>query len=360
MVDSRRIIYPELDSVRGLAFLVVLIGHILSNNKTIYPYLVGVPKMGVWMFFVLSSFLLSNYFLSMPERTFHFIEWGNYFIRRFMRIYPLYAIVLVLYSFFLIDFRSISVIVDSLLLKKGLAHFWTIPVEFKFYLILPFFVLLIVRIFRMKILIVLIFMTVFTIIHQMVYPFTKAVESSTRLIQYLPVFLFGCVGSLIHQKIKNIKIHRNLTLLFNLMSILIIVGLILITPYPMEKFFGHKPDKYLVNKFIFIGFACTTLILSILHGSWLKKILTHNSIRFFGKISYSGYCIHWLIIHIIIIKLFGKLTFISGMLTFLLSITFAIVLYHLVEKPCMKISIFTIIKIIGNNAFYRIYSGRKL
>src|SRR6476646_2808690 len=84
--------YPALDGLRGFAILGVLLQH----NFSFLP----VPKfgwVGVDLFFVLSGFLITDILLRTKENK-NFLQ--NFYIRRILRIFPLYYGVLLL--FFLI------------------------------------------------------------------------------------------------------------------------------------------------------------------------------------------------------------------------------------------------------------------
>src|SRR6478672_8473930 len=80
------------DGVRGIAILYVTLSH-LGNKRT--SAFTGAGEYGVWLFFALSAFLLSHYFFLKPERSRSALEWLNYAMRRFLRIYPLYLTALV-------------------------------------------------------------------------------------------------------------------------------------------------------------------------------------------------------------------------------------------------------------------------
>src|SRR5271169_5821010 len=83
---------PQLDAVRGLAILVVL----LHNSPFRFPsaplrFLVGCGWMGVDLFFVLSGFLITGILLDTKPSKDYF---RNFYARRCLRIWPLYYSVL--------------------------------------------------------------------------------------------------------------------------------------------------------------------------------------------------------------------------------------------------------------------------
>src|SRR5206468_10157147 len=79
---------PQLDGIRGVAILVVII-----HNSGKFPRLFANGWMGVDLFFVLSGFLITGILLDTKESEGYF---KNFYIRRCLRIWPLYYSLLVL------------------------------------------------------------------------------------------------------------------------------------------------------------------------------------------------------------------------------------------------------------------------
>jgi peptidoglycan/LPS O-acetylase OafA/YrhL len=340
MSGKSRLKYLELDGIRGFAFLIVLMGHTLTTNTNISPYISGVPKVGVWVFFVLSSFLLTNYFLSKPERVQEPIEWGNYFLRRFLRIFPVYALVLCIYWIWNQDIKTLGDIKNNLfLLKQGQIHFWTMPVEITYYGILPFVVLFIVYICRMNVIFTLLSLTLLIAVNQYYYPFNVPVYNWVYGIHFLPVFVFGSVGALIHQRISSKELGRKQQNALDAIGVLTLLVFILVMPYPMHILFGFEPNGFLKEKFMLIGLGSIILILTALHGRLIKAIFSFSILRFFGKISYSGYLIHWLVIQAVISPEFTGLTITSAVSSLLLTTVLSTIMYYLVERHFIKINI---------------------
>ncbi len=136
-----------LDSLRFVGFLLLFICHTVGVEY--YGYKV------VSFFFILSSFLLTYLSLTEIDKTGRFSK-TNFFMRRMLRIFPLYYLVL-LFSFFLLPILSKSMGMDITLPEKkylyyfflsnydnsdhlfSLKFLWSIAVEEQFYL---FFLLL--------------------------------------------------------------------------------------------------------------------------------------------------------------------------------------------------------------------------
>jgi len=82
---------PQLDAVRGLAVLVVMI-HNLDRYPSLHlGFLSSNGWMGVDLFFVLSGFLITGILLNTKEQEGYF---KNFYARRCLRIWPLYYAVL--------------------------------------------------------------------------------------------------------------------------------------------------------------------------------------------------------------------------------------------------------------------------
>ena len=155
MIKDNRSHYPTLDGVRGLAILLVILFH-----SSYIPRLHWIDKLwhgisysgwfGVDLFFVLSGFLITEILIREKNSEGFFI---NFYARRFLRIFPLYYLFLVL-SFFVLPqpvqsgfaywiFLS-NIIIGRLGFYQSpvLDVTWSLSVEEQFYLIWPFLILM--------------------------------------------------------------------------------------------------------------------------------------------------------------------------------------------------------------------------
>ena len=150
---------PALDTLRGVAIVVVLFHNlsIFVASRTLFDKLwnafVESGWVGVQLFFVLSGFLITGILLD---------DRGEprairvFYIRRFLRIFPLYYAFLILYflvlpPFFPVLKRPVSETVWYWLylsnwsclaygLLPGLGHLWSLAVEEQFYIAWPWVV----------------------------------------------------------------------------------------------------------------------------------------------------------------------------------------------------------------------------
>src|SRR6266699_2522637 len=82
---------PQFDGLRGLAILLVLIGHSGFLEALPHAGMLEYARFGVDLFFVLSGFLITG-ILTDSKGSRHFFR--NFYARRVLRIWPLYYLVL--------------------------------------------------------------------------------------------------------------------------------------------------------------------------------------------------------------------------------------------------------------------------
>jgi peptidoglycan/LPS O-acetylase OafA/YrhL len=152
---------PELDGIRGIAILVVLINHcvplIQPTRFSQYVIRLLTPGWaGVELFFVLSGFLITGILLRTKEATNYFT---SFYARRFLRIFPIYYATLSAILLLSIRSMGISSILPSSEIQRAsyyfylqnwpvfwthgffkysiLGHFWSLAVEEQFYVVWP-------------------------------------------------------------------------------------------------------------------------------------------------------------------------------------------------------------------------------
>ena len=142
---TRAFYHPELDGLRFLAFMLVFIHNahpVLSDTslKLLSEY----GWIGVDLFFCLSAYLITRLLLMEAERD-GGIDIRNFYIRRILRIWPLY--------FFYVAIGSLLVILSqgwSTSLLKHLAGLSTFTFNFAYFLLLPSPILLFVHLWTIS------------------------------------------------------------------------------------------------------------------------------------------------------------------------------------------------------------------
>ncbi len=159
---------PALDGVRGIAILMVLLGHLFVRNpnpQVSWPLrfaalLFSSGWVGVDLFFVLSGFLITG-ILYDTQRSAHFFR--NFYARRILRIFPLYyAVILGLmavslllgYRWFVPGTLLYLTYLHTLWINGvgyttapwvNINHLWSLAIEEQFYSVWPLLVFLLGR-----------------------------------------------------------------------------------------------------------------------------------------------------------------------------------------------------------------------
>lgn len=145
---------PQLDGVRAIAVLLVLLQHWVAN-----PFRMGAPFgfVGVTMFFVLSGYLISRILFAARERQdLRQTSVGRslkiFYARRFLRIFPIYYLtILVLWLSGEPRVRKaiwwcLTYTVNFYFMREpdheSIGHLWTLAIEEQYYLVYPLVVLL--------------------------------------------------------------------------------------------------------------------------------------------------------------------------------------------------------------------------
>jgi peptidoglycan/LPS O-acetylase OafA/YrhL len=140
---------PQLDGLRGLAVLLVLLAHsaIAFTRVPSLKWIDGYGSLGVQLFFVLSGFLITGILLDSKGTPYFF---RNFFVRRGLRIYPLYYALLGFVVFSGVVHRHgvhwwpyilyLSNFFGGITQPAPLGVAWSLAVEEQFYLLWPFIV----------------------------------------------------------------------------------------------------------------------------------------------------------------------------------------------------------------------------
>jgi peptidoglycan/LPS O-acetylase OafA/YrhL len=333
MRDAASQAIPGLTGLRALAALWVLGFHYFGMlGPRVLPltiggfrfemqYLLTVGWVGVHIFFVLSGFLLArpfvySYLCVAPQPRLR-----SYLMRRLFRVFPAYwAVLLVLICWCKItgaalpstgDLIAFFFMVPKVDVFQGWAYglaFWTLPVEFEFYLVLPLLAWLffaepqlsaaksIVRcgiIFAAALLITILYRYgIFAWLSDA--PMQTRMWYLNQLPALLPEFLLGIGMStlLIYSQTKEWRIHSRFWDLLMCAGLLGIIFMMIQMDIHFRKYWDNQPMNYYYP--VLTGFFISCLVLGVAGRGRLGRLLFENKAAFaIGTISYSIYLWHY-------------------------------------------------------------------
>ena len=329
----------ELDGLRGLAALSVVADH----SWGIFS---GSGLVGVWIFFALSGYLLAIPFVRGPELIFDGPRLQNYFFRRLARIVPMYYTIIFIY--FLAS-GSVQWALPHFLFLQGDGHFWTIPQEMFFYLLLPFIMVGMALLLRLRFalaLLVLAGLALWLLWYTSAIPIKMNSRPNVRPLM-LGWFLVGIFVSYVlnNEGSANLinryreSVEKTLGWIASLvLAAVFVMGSATILSgwlgYSVFPAFEHRP---------WFGIAAGFLVFSAVYArnSIYGTILRNRPLRSFGIIGYSAYLVHPLLIDILRrlssfylgVDATGFPLFVAATLVTWLVASFT---YNLIEYPFLK------------------------
>lgn len=283
----------RLDSVRGLAALMVLMSH-YSNETGLFGQLLGAGagKIGVLLFFLLSGFLMSLLYI---DRPFRLSTVSNYCVARVARVLPLYLFVVLMsyvgnglgFTGHVYEIADMGYLISHLTLLYGDSVLWTIPPELHFYMIFVGLWFLYAR--SQDLFYLACALTLFLIVY---FGFPKwegklgILPYDIKIFQVLPYFILGGVlGRLYATWTVPCYLNHPAAL-----------GLLIVLPLLYPIAYRHITGLDLgiggldsLNGVFLIGSLFFVLVFVGPQKSWLFNNCVGD---FFGKISFSLYLLH--------------------------------------------------------------------
>ena len=351
-ISDQSLQLDALDGLRGAAALIVILSHTSNASMFFLPFLDarGSGKSGVFLFFLLSSFLLSRALIKQGVGAYSLSSINHYAQRRFFRIYPLYILYLllgvistVIFSEFLgqqnkgVPFSlSVREFLNHIFLIQGKGVTWSIAVEFKFYFVLPlliFFCYLIKS--KFSYFIEILFLLSLIILTQLVSPQSESLVNDSRLLPYLCIFLIGTILATIQCEIEAGNIDRTRIKPIVWLSYCSVLILVFITPEGASLIFGEVDKDHFHKYFIQHAILWGIILLSIINfNSKLSSIFKMKILGFYGALSFSIYLFHPTFVSIA--KYLALDQYFSAWFVLLSSTVASYISYRFLELPVSK------------------------
>lgn len=319
--NADRVYFPNLNGLRFIAALAVIIHHIEQQKSDFQlPNVYGAPaiqlfgELGVILFFVLSGFLIT-YLLLEEERTTSTIRIRNFYVRRILRIWPLYFLIVILGLLVLPNIHLFDVpnydkarvyqnlftkilfyvffmpnLVSPLLgIVPYAAHTWSIGTEEQFYLTWP---VILKSVKKHRLLLMFVIIAVYLLFARALYSSrTDFLPIKDALYAFWPTFNIDCMAiggffaMLLHAKHPLLKFFQNKVLFYFALvftTFLIYSGSL----FPSLTVNGIK-FPYMYKEFYSLWFAI--IILNFASNPEIGISLEAKPFRYLGKISYGLY-----------------------------------------------------------------------
>jgi len=290
----------------------------------------AIGKVGVWIFFALSAFLLTNHLrrdLEIGESRICAIS--QYTINRIFRIYPLYAIVLIGHVI-LHDISGVDFL-EHLLLLDGWGELWAISVEFQYYAVIPVIAVCSLHMTKRGVALFLVAVLMVVVFYDWMRP-ASVFGDEIYLFPKLVPFLFGSILSLL----QNTHILPKNLLISNVIKIASILGLIAATFWYREIAKNTLSIAFSPWLSIVISGSTIGLIHAATKPNLLASVLSARPLVFLGEISFSLY-----LLHMFVIRLISKATEIPASARAWLALALCIVFAHIscqaIEGPSIRV-----------------------
>ncbi|QNK77410.1 acyltransferase [Winogradskyella sp. PAMC22761] len=378
---SKSIYFPSLNGIRAIAALLVVFHHVeleksrlgLHNIADSFAFVEKLGATGVTLFFVLSGFLIT-YLLYVERKETNTINVTQFYIRRVLRIWPLYFLIIIislLYDIYINDgsyvheffvfklFLFITFLPNLFIILFSSSGFpvqlWSVGSEEQFYLIWPHLVKRNI-INSLKTLIVLVVVVcglryLFYFIDKNNSYFVGGVDLYNLIWRYLYYFRIDCMaigaigGYLYFNKVIHHKIIIFLYSKYTQLVTFLLILILLLLDVKLSVF----QDSVFALLFMIVILNVATNTKSILN-------LEFKLFNFLGKISYGMYVFHPLIL-MSILKYFKNNDMINTVffhsiqyvLVFFFTIVISYLSFNYFEKPFLKLK----------KKYTKIISGKK-
>ena len=307
----------ELDGVRGLAILLVILYHVgpYAEEFTGSPILVSIYNsmqigwLGVDIFFVLSGFLITDILLRAREKQNYF---KNFYARRILRIFPVYYVVVGLLLILLPSLETTRGIQEQsswlffvfyqqnwlYILQRPVSAYltvtWSLAIEEQFYLIWP---TVVKWLDNKKLVIVTSVAFIFSLGLRLFISHLPLDLNYAEKINYYATFtrldglMVGALIAIVYQsQAWKVWLRRFAWPVFG-SSLLALIYIL--TGKSVEPFSKNvMVTTWSFSALALFGGSLIVLLKSLSENNWLRIIFRNGILGFFGKYSYAMYLVH--------------------------------------------------------------------
>lgn len=341
--------YKNLDGLRGVAILMVMFGHFFMTMHSNFYLLESLLRkisilgqLGVTLFFVLSGFLITRILLETKDQKYFF---KNFYIRRVLRIFPLY------YSFFIIyylvrplifnqSFSNFSEQLPYYLYLQNFAitfnwnaigpmHFWSLAIEEHFYLFWP----LIIFLFNKKHITQIIFAIIILSILLRYYFIENNIDVYYFTFTRMDSLAIGSLIAIIEKGGFKINFdYKQYLLFFSGFSVLTFILWIYLGGDADKSLQIIKYTLFSITFFSFLG-----LLISLKDNNKMNVLLRNSFLTLTGKISYGLYVYHLFAFEMMNYFYRSNLWYINFVISFSTSYLLAYASFNLFESKFLKL-----------------------
>lgn len=344
------------EAFRALAVTMVLVGHFAALSKDLpliaKNVLYSFNSYGLAIFFVISGFLLSASFSSLLKKQNQLYSAVKiFFIKRIFRIYPAYIISLIVFSAILTNFFKYPVYWFDLFvhffnihnLFEGFSRsingvYWTLAVEFQWYLFAPILILLFIRTSIKKLIILFSASVLLSVVLRFyfIHAYFSHTITQAEMIRLgcdqLYLHLFNFIIGIIIYRCRDQKIKLPAFAVWFLLLFVFFIGC-------LRTYLNLSYHNEAVFRYMALMDYAGILILGLLLFVFMNIELNgkfYRMISFISLISYSLYIYHFPILHYVVNYNFAW--YLTFSLFFAISVSVAAISYYLIEAPFLKYS----------------------
>ena len=345
--------FKYLDSMRGIAAIMVMVYHYANKNYVGLIYAKMIPfifngRDAVSFFFVLSGFVLSYKYIVLKQP----LDIRKFYVQRIFRLWPPFFVCMVLIALSWMsgkwDMKNIVYVFvlnkthfwdEASLLKVHLQYFragWTLAVELAISFLIPFLILIANKNIKLLFWLVIAFLLV------------QGIMGYWYLFHFhftLGILISGYFGYIHSDEFKASRIYRS-------RHIILVFAVFFFSLRHIDGIL-HFNEKYhlltlfdKIDFFHYSGAASFLFLVLIICSPKTQKVLNNRILVFLGKISYGIYLMHWLL-RLIIIKFVPdidqhihnlKASYMISFIVYIAStVVLAILLHYIVELPFIRL-----------------------